>query len=257
MAPGINKIFGIGLSRTATTSLTQALEILGYRASHWEDHDLINQHLIKNQFELSLLKEYDALIDSPIPSIYQELDKTYPHSKFILTVRDFDSWLKSVRQHYLVNVGPENPSFNTALGFGSWYFDEKKFSRTYYEHEAEVKAYFKNRPADLLILDICKGEGWEKLCSFLAKPIPDVPFPFKNQIDYSLKEGPRQHPELRLKNIAGDSEPSLSETELLEKEKAELGKKLQAAQEELQAVYASKSWRMIRALLAPLRWFGK
>jgi hypothetical protein len=29
-------------------------------------------------------------------------------------------------------------------------------------------------------MNICDGEGWEKLCSFLNKPIPDVPFPKEN-----------------------------------------------------------------------------
>jgi 3'(2'), 5'-bisphosphate nucleotidase len=32
----------------------------------------------------------------------------------------------------------------------------------------------------LLVLDITAGEGWEKLCPFLGKPIPDIPFPKAN-----------------------------------------------------------------------------
>ncbi len=239
MGTPINKVFGIGLSRTGTTSLTGALEILGYRTSHWEDHDQINQHLIQNQFTLDLLEYYDAITDNPIPSIYQELDKAYPNSKFVLTVRDFDSWLKSVEQHHLVNVGPTFPSFNTKLCFGSWYFDEKQFTRTYYEHEEEVKAYFKDRPGDLLIINICDGEGWEKLCPFLGQGIPSIAFPHQNQMDYSRNQIPNVHPEQKWKNRKNPTDEA------------------QALRHELDAIYASKSWRAIQWILTPVRWWEK
>jgi hypothetical protein len=44
-------------------------------------------------------------------------------------------------------------------------------------HYKNVLEYFKNRPDDLLIIDICAGQGWEKLCPFLDKPLPQYPFP--------------------------------------------------------------------------------
>jgi hypothetical protein len=41
--------------------------------------------------------------------------------------------------------------------------------------------HFRDRPEDLLILDICGGEeGWKELCSFLDAPLPHVPFPKSN-----------------------------------------------------------------------------
>jgi len=251
------KIFGIGLSRTGTTSLTRALEMLGYKASHWEDHDTINQHIIQNQFELPLLKHYDALVDNPIPSIYQELDQAYPGSKFILTTRDYESWIKSVKQHHLVNVGPDNPSFNTALCFGTWYFDEKKFKRKYEEHEEEVKNYFKGRKEDLLIIDICTGEGWEKLCPFLEKAKPKRPFPHKNQMDYNKKEGPAFHPEGHLKNRKPLTNTHSQELEEQKAANQKLENKLNSLQQELNGIYASISWRLIQFLLSPLRLLKK
>jgi hypothetical protein len=44
-------------------------------------------------------------------------------------------------------------------------------------HQRNVLWYFQDRPSDLLMFDLCGGDGWEKLCSFLGKPIPDQPFP--------------------------------------------------------------------------------
>ncbi len=48
------------------------------------------------------------------------------------------------------------------------------------KRESQTREYFKGRPDDLLILDICGGDGWEKLCNFLSLPIPSVDFPFEN-----------------------------------------------------------------------------
>lgn len=59
---------------------------------------------------------------------------------------------------------------------GSEYIYSERFDR----HNKEAVEYFKNRPQDLLVIDITKGDGWEKLCPFLNKDIPDVPFPKSN-----------------------------------------------------------------------------
>jgi len=49
------------------------------------------------------------------------------------------------------------------------------------EHRARVRALFKGRPGKLLILDVCGGEGYEKLCPFLGVPVASDPFPMKNK----------------------------------------------------------------------------
>jgi len=46
---------------------------------------------------------------------------------------------------------------------------------------ADIKEYFKDRPEDLLVLTLGKGEGWPELCTFLGKPVPDVDFPSANR----------------------------------------------------------------------------
>ena len=42
--------------------------------------------------------------------------------------------------------------------------------------------YFKDRPEDLLIIDICSGEGFSKLADFLDRPVPAAPFPHKGAV---------------------------------------------------------------------------
>jgi hypothetical protein len=128
------------------------------------------------------------LCDLPIPLLYRELDKAYPGSKFILTLRDENSWLKSVQKHYDPRYNPQQPGWaedgftNTvhAALYGRISFDAETCLRVYRQHNADVLEYFKDRPEDLLILNVSKGEGWEKLCPFLKQPIPSKPYPHKN-----------------------------------------------------------------------------
>lgn len=47
---------------------------------------------------------------------------------------------------------------------------------TYRSHYAEVRAAAKAGQ----ILEYRLGDGWGPLCEFLGKPVPDVPFPHKN-----------------------------------------------------------------------------
>ena len=63
--------------------------------------------------------------------------------------------------------------------------DKANTLAVYNAHNEGVLAYFKDRPDDLLVLDIAKGEGWEPLCKFLGCPVPAAPFPHANN---KLKE---------------------------------------------------------------------
>lgn len=176
------KIFGIGLSKTGTSSLAHALEILGYRT---KDYPGIQRYQPGDVscVDPTLLERYDALTDTPIPSFYRELDEAYPGAKFILTVRDMDGWLLSCKKQFTENLARAQNEAHTALFmdlYGCTVFDETKFRTGYERFVQGVMAYFKDRPKDLLVLNVTAGEGWDKLCPFLGKPVPDMPFPKAN-----------------------------------------------------------------------------
>ena len=57
------------------------------------------------------------------------------------------------------------------------YFQEEPFRDAYIRHDQFVRNYFRNRPQDLLIFNVCAGESWERLAEFLDKPTPQEPFP--------------------------------------------------------------------------------
>jgi 3'-phosphoadenosine 5'-phosphosulfate (PAPS) 3'-phosphatase len=182
MATSKAKIFGIGLSKTGTTSLANALQILGYKTKD-------NMGVVKyatgdlSSVDLNVVNAHNALTDTPIPSFYRELDAAYPGSQFILTVRDNEEWLKSCRKQFTQRDAERQNEAHKRLFidlYGTDVFDAQGFGNGYRRFVDGVRDYFKDRPQDLLIFDISGGEGWEKLCTFLDRPLPDIPFPKAN-----------------------------------------------------------------------------
>jgi hypothetical protein len=175
------KIFGVGANRSGTATLTEVLEVLGYKISHWDHHFEISRDLINNKFDFEFLTEYDGATDLPIPSIYKNLDQTYPNSKFILTKRDPEDWIKSIENHITRDVGLEIPVFEHFLMYGDYFFNKKLYLKRYNEHNASVEKYFKNRKEDLLVIDLTKVNKWQPFCEFLDLEIPSTKFPHKNK----------------------------------------------------------------------------
>lgn len=98
------KVFGIGLNKTGTTSLGACLERLGYRTKGCSKK-LTRGLLLDGNYEDTnyTVENYDAFQDWPWPLIYQYLDKNWPGSKFVLTLRkDPEKWLKSLKRHSLI-----------------------------------------------------------------------------------------------------------------------------------------------------------
>lgn len=182
------KIFCIGLSKTGTRSLHQALEILGYRSLHWGGPELatavrrgpllnaaVERSLTDGRPLLEDIDEADAYSDlHALTRNFDVLDEQYPGSRFILTVRDLDAWLDSRRRHVEENRarqarGEYEGSF-LEVDLDGWRAEAT-------EHHARVRAHFAGRPHDLLEMDISAGDGWAELCPFLRVKVPSEPFP--------------------------------------------------------------------------------
>jgi hypothetical protein len=179
------KIFVIGLSRTGKTSLTQALRMLGYRTVHFP-----------TSFDQFLYHE--AATDTSVAYRFEELDRLFPGSKFILTLRDEKAWLTSYTQlrNLQIRIGRNWPMMREAAKvresiFGTQDFDPEAWIAGYRRHTEHVLKYFAERPGDLLIMDIPSGDGWEKLCPFLGKLIPPAPFPHLNKDSWLGRLPPR------------------------------------------------------------------
>lgn len=182
------KVFCVGLSKTGTRSLHDALQTLGLRSVHWGGPELqtavqrgpeinaaVERALAEGRPLLDDLEEADAYSDIlALSRHFDVLDRQYPGSRFILTVRDLDEWLASRKRHVEANQAMRDRGeyLGTFLEV-----DLDGWRAEAVAHERRVRSYFAGRPHDLLVMDVAAGEGWEVLCPFLGRPVPEQPFP--------------------------------------------------------------------------------
>jgi len=195
------KVFGIGLSRTGTTSLTKALDILGYDTIHF-----INP-ITQKVLDLEDFFYFDGFTDSPVAYRFEELYALFPNAKFIYTERNIEDWIRSNSALYepfgfsttqemkAWFTQPESGKFNKLFqnyhptyraAYESLYADFPTWEDAYHAFEERVNLFFEDKPKEkLLKINIPEGEGWEKLCSFMNVPVPDLPFPHRNKLKSS------------------------------------------------------------------------
>ena len=171
------KLFGVGFHKTGTTSLADALRILGYRVTG--PNGVMDPEIATNALPMALrlVEEYDAFQDNPWPLLFRELDRRFPGSKFVLTERPTRTWIASVVKHF---GDRSTPMREWIYGVGAPRGHEGIFVARYERHNEEVRAYFADRPDDLLVLRVTEGDGWDKLCAFLGRAVPSAAFPHSN-----------------------------------------------------------------------------
>jgi len=170
-----NKVFGIGISRTGTTSLTEALKLLGIPTIHWSN-------------SMADFNRFRGATDVTVACRFKELDLIFPNSLFIYTERNFETWLKSVVAHYLPfanSTAIPDPTQAIRLEadiriYGKLNPMAPDFPEAYRRHHELVMNYFQNKGDRLLRLNMEGGDGWQKLCSFLQAPVPATAFPHLN-----------------------------------------------------------------------------
>jgi Sulfotransferase domain len=205
------KVIGAGFGRTGTMSLKVALETLGFEPCYHMTE--VFAHPEHTGFWISawrgepsdwdgVLGEYEAAVDWPACTFYEELMKRYPDAKVILSIRDPERWYESVRntiyelsvvipRHPIYRIGYKLVSFFVFRGSGNvdlageiiWQgtfdgrFEDRAYAIEVFErHNAEVQ---RRVPEDRLLVYDVKA-GWGPLCEFLEVEEPDEPFPRTN-----------------------------------------------------------------------------
>ena len=182
--------FCIGWYKTGTSTMGMALLEFGYSVLGCR-LDMAPPLLQGNkQIALKEAGKYDALQDVPWAALYRELDQKYPGSRFILTCREEEAWLNSAAKHF---KGNDIQLHEWLYGNGVLLGNEELYINRYRQHNREVKAYFAGR-SDFIEMDLAAGDGWEKLCEFLAEPMPNKAFPHANKgkHSYTWKDQLRQ-----------------------------------------------------------------
>jgi hypothetical protein len=193
-------VIGAGFGRTGTLSLKAALEQVGVGPcmhmipllADGERSTLFHKAAAGDADSLdAALDGCRSTVDWPGTYFWRELVEKNPDAKVILTVRDPQKWYDSAyrtifRAACAPRSGDEPEDLAAALDmahavvwdgtFDGRFADREYAVRTFEEHNAEVRRVV---PADHL-LEFEVGQGWEPLCDFLDRPVPDAPFPRLN-----------------------------------------------------------------------------
>lgn len=206
---GYNKIFCVGQNKTGTTSLEKLLSLFGFKIGNQSAGEVLSlDWLINKNAERIIQYCYtaDAFQDVPFsyPDLYRELDKAFPNSKFILTVRESpDEWFESlVRFHTKVfssdaSRPPNEDDLKNATYCYKGYafevlallydypkiplYDEHAYKDHYVRDNDEKRAYFKNRPDDFIEINLSVKEDFQRLCKFLSVETAVKEFPWLNR----------------------------------------------------------------------------
>ena len=168
------KVFCIGFHKTGTRSLGTALTTLGYRLCGpfgFRDPDIRSRALGQ---ALATAPQHDAFRGNPWSILFRDLDRAFPGSRFILTVREPGRWFVSALKHFGER---STPMREWIYGAGSPLGNEAVYLERFNRHEREVREHFSGAGDRLLVMDIEAGDDWGPLCEFLDQQVPDAPFP--------------------------------------------------------------------------------
>ncbi|KAI0199512.1 P-loop containing nucleoside triphosphate hydrolase protein [Astrocystis sublimbata] len=212
------QVLSLGFSRTGTSSMQAALEILGYGpVTHGREiiFNILELEMVgeglrakyapdtarcksfdREEFD-QLIGDYRAVTDGPFCHFGPELMAAYPEAKVILVERDEDSWFESYRntvctipfrrrvQDRVVNF--LNPDIGRQRRASDAMFGAVFGASTQQEMIAHSREIYRQHYLEIRktarpgqVLEYKLGSGWEPLCKFLGKPVPAVPFPRKN-----------------------------------------------------------------------------
>lgn len=192
------RIIGSGYGRTGTMSTKMALEQLGFGPCHHMVEVMGNPAQPPHWAEIAAGAEpdwaevfagYDAQVDFPGASVWQELSIAFPDAKVIHTERPEEEWWAS----YSATIGkffqhresldlppPVAAVFETMDKllvegvFGG--LDRESSLSAYRRNSEKVRATI---PSERLLV-FSPAEGWEPLCRFLGVPVPAGEFPRSN-----------------------------------------------------------------------------
>lgn len=201
------KIFGIGANKTGTTSLKTAMKELGFVVGNQRTAELLFDDWSNEKFDRIIKYCHTAQFfqDVPfsLPGTYKVLDKNFPNSKFILTVRDSpEQWYKSLTSFHAKLWGkngrvPTKDDLKNATYIYNgrpWHTNRRVFNTPeddpynkeilidfYTSYISDVINYFKNRSNDFLMLNVSQKGAYKKLGDFVGKNTVRDEFPWKNK----------------------------------------------------------------------------
>ena len=202
------KIFCIGRNKTGTTSLKRAFKDLGFLVGDQRKAERIydkDYHYGNWDNLIEYCKSAEVFQDLPFTlfPVVPHIDKAYPGSKFILSIRDdTEQWYRSITRFHGKMFG-QNGRVPTAddlrnatyIRKGFMYravitdlgtsehdpYNKEILCARYEKHNADVLEYFKDRPGDLLVINVSDEEAYRKFVDFIGVDSPYDSFPWENK----------------------------------------------------------------------------
>ncbi|MBV6400493.1 MAG: hypothetical protein CNIPEHKO_00781 [Anaerolineales bacterium] len=217
------EVIGAGFGRTGTHSLGKALEKLGIGpcynlpevANNPEHMRLWNNAIDGRPVDWNFLfNSYKSAVEWPSVAFIYELIQHFPHAKAILTIRDSDSWYESCVKTIFdaLELSAHNPDLikRKRSGMARRLILERTFEGRYRDKEYAIEVYRKHnqhiietiQKERLLLFDV--KDGWQPLCEFLNKPIPNEPFPWLNERIQFMASEPEWARKIRQNNRQQD-----------------------------------------------------
>ncbi|CAI2731958.1 unnamed protein product [Schistosoma spindalis] len=220
-------VIGAGLPRTGTSSLKTALEILLPQPCYHIIETVTKNHCDIDRWQKLLnetkktkpdetviheglgeiLNGYASVTDIPACGFYRELMNVYPYSKVILTIRDKNDWLSSLRQTILPKTNHSHTlvvdkvkhilgldAEFVKMAFDSLTFAFRKEGIDFDDDTVLLECFDKYNelvvesvPSNRLLIHKL-GDGWVPLCKFLNVNVPRcIPYPHVNDRNETLK----------------------------------------------------------------------
>lgn len=154
------KVFAIGQNKSGTSSLHELFVDLGYKSYHgtqWRDTS-----------QTAIFHKFDCFSDG-VPDDFRKLDRMFPNARFILQVRDLDSWIDSRLEH--IRRRPADKPRGLFWSIEESSIREWTIRRN--AHHIDVLTYFSDRQDDFLLINyITDPLAGEKIAAFLGHPAP-------------------------------------------------------------------------------------
>ena len=221
------KVFCIGMNKTGTTTITKVFKKLNYRVAPQIKQELsIGDLKMKNNHQRikNFCWKYNFFQDLPFSqgNFYQQIDKIFPNSKYILTVRDSEKWFESLSNFHLIYFRKMGLNFKNItevkkehikkfnwIKEGYYYNYTKKFwisefkdnkviynwnllynkdhyISVYEKRNKEIQRYFQRKEKDLLIFNVSENKDILKILNFLnmSKNLNfDLPYELKSNYE--------------------------------------------------------------------------
>ena len=205
------RVIGTGYGRTGTTSLTAALEQLGFgpclEAGEVFRHPRLIRPLLaavegKPTNWEEIFAGHESVVCEPVTPCWRQLVEYYPEMKVVHTVRDPQQWISSIRgtlfkRRRHINTWYGKVALRTSSTLGTdlyplielfrrtlegqilaWLADGQ-VDRAVEQFQAHTDEVVDTVPADRLLVYNVHDE-WKPLCEFLEVPKPTKPFPLKS-----------------------------------------------------------------------------